>query len=382
MPVLKTLKNGKWINVSGISEHTHTKNDITDLQEKVYTQPDEPIDAPVGAVWVDTDEDVGFGSGTGGGTSIDVTAEVGQTIVVEEVDNSGKPAKWKAADYQERICGTGFVNEIVPFTEVTPIYNETLGMPNANLNDFELVAGEKYKVVYDGVEYVCEAIPGTFSGMDFIALGNQMLAGGPDTGHPFGVGKITQAPAGFVICMDMNLHSVQVFGEGVEKIPSKYIPSLEEMLSEVILPETMVEIDPVENMGMINAEISLVAGKVYTVKYNGVEYSNCECLDLKGLGVDTLALGNLGAILPDFPETQHPFIIADISGTNESGNINRVWACAPLDGSTSVTLSIFGESKIPDSLPQVSNNDNGAFLRVVDGVWAVAKLSNAEDGEF
>jgi hypothetical protein len=35
----------------------------------------------------------------GGGSSIDVTAEVGQTIVVEEVDGNGKPTKWKAAEY-------------------------------------------------------------------------------------------------------------------------------------------------------------------------------------------------------------------------------------------------------------------------------------------
>lgn len=77
MPVLKTLKNGVWEPVSGMSEHTHTKNDITDLQEKVYTQPDEPVDAPVGAVWVDTDEDVGFGgSGGGGGGTIAFFKEV------------------------------------------------------------------------------------------------------------------------------------------------------------------------------------------------------------------------------------------------------------------------------------------------------------------
>lgn len=36
---------------------------------------------------------------TGGGTSIDVTAEVGQTIVVKEVDANGKPTKWESADY-------------------------------------------------------------------------------------------------------------------------------------------------------------------------------------------------------------------------------------------------------------------------------------------
>lgn len=41
-----------------------------------------------------------FGGGTGGGgTSIDVTAEVGQTIIVKEVDASGKPTMWESAEY-------------------------------------------------------------------------------------------------------------------------------------------------------------------------------------------------------------------------------------------------------------------------------------------
>lgn len=31
MPVLKTLKNGVWVPVSGMSEHTHTKDDITNF---------------------------------------------------------------------------------------------------------------------------------------------------------------------------------------------------------------------------------------------------------------------------------------------------------------------------------------------------------------
>lgn len=39
------------------------------------------------------------GGGSGGSASIDVTASVGQTIVVEEVDATGKPTKWKAADF-------------------------------------------------------------------------------------------------------------------------------------------------------------------------------------------------------------------------------------------------------------------------------------------
>lgn len=37
----------------------------------------------------------------GGGASIDVTAQVGQTIVVKEVDANGKPTEWEAVDFPE-----------------------------------------------------------------------------------------------------------------------------------------------------------------------------------------------------------------------------------------------------------------------------------------
>lgn len=38
MPVLKTLQNGVWVPVSGVSEHTHTKDDIRDFPEGLATE--------------------------------------------------------------------------------------------------------------------------------------------------------------------------------------------------------------------------------------------------------------------------------------------------------------------------------------------------------
>ena len=59
MPVLKTLKDGVWVPVSGISEHTHTKEDIIDLQNEnqIYVQNEEPMDTQDGTLWIDTDEE-------------------------------------------------------------------------------------------------------------------------------------------------------------------------------------------------------------------------------------------------------------------------------------------------------------------------------------
>lgn len=150
------------------------------------------------------------------------TASVGQTIVVEEVDANGKPTKWKAADYQEKICESTY-EEIVPLTEFTPTYNSQISAPQAGLNDFEMEVGCKYKVVYDGVEYICEAFSAVVGTIAFTAVGNKMLIGGENTGEPFGVGKVAGATRGFVISLDMNSHSVQVFEEAGTPISLKYL---------------------------------------------------------------------------------------------------------------------------------------------------------------
>lgn len=47
-----------------------------------------------------------------GGADIDVTAAVGQTIIVKEVDANGKPTKWEGADYLEPLIGS--TEEITP----------------------------------------------------------------------------------------------------------------------------------------------------------------------------------------------------------------------------------------------------------------------------
>ena len=162
---------------------------------------------------------IGNGGGTGGGgTSIDVTAKVGQTIVVKEVDANGKPTAWESADYQPRT-------------------------------------------------------------------------------H---------------------------WSEPVE-----------------VLPETTVEIDPEAGLGLIPYEFTVEGGKKYTVAYNGVEYADCECIELDGKFV----IGNIGTTFEGFPVTGHPFVIVygEIAW-DENENPIFGWACGPIDGSTSVTLSIIDEN--------------------------------------
>ncbi|MBE6619835.1 MAG: hypothetical protein E7625_00525 [Ruminococcaceae bacterium] len=167
------------------------------------------------------------------GGSIDVTAQPGQTIVVKEVDENGKPTAWESADYQEKICYTEVVEaDIVPETTFTASYNSAFGMYIFSLPAFELEAGKTYTVVFDGVEYVCVARSGAMQGINYISIGNEMLVGGANTGEPCAVSHLTDMGVYAVQCMDENEHTLRVAGKKTvnHKIPQEYLPKSDFLL--------------------------------------------------------------------------------------------------------------------------------------------------------
>lgn len=138
----------------------------------------------------------------GGGTSINVTAEVGQTIVVKAVDENGKPTAWESADYQPRTHWSETVDEsvgVLPLVSVQIDETEGVGLlttDNSIINYDALIAGNTYIVNWNGTEYECVLKyppmvddEGNIIGEDQDAgwmLGNFGLAtGGEDTGEPF-----------------------------------------------------------------------------------------------------------------------------------------------------------------------------------------------------
>lgn len=116
------------------------------------------------------------------GSGVDVTASVGQTIVVEEVDANGKPTKWKAADFQEKICGSELA-EILPGITVEIDPEMGIGL----IPDITLEVGAEYTVTYNGVEYTVS------NATDFDGDGTPECMGNmggidesmPTTEHPF-----------------------------------------------------------------------------------------------------------------------------------------------------------------------------------------------------
>lgn len=127
------------------------------------------------------------------GGNIDVTAEVGQTIVVEEVDANGKPTKWKAADYQPRTHWSEMV-DILP--EAT-LEDTGEGQYIASESAIPVVAGEEYIVNFNGTEYTVECVD--MSDMVGGAPARAFLLGTmqfppPDGEPPFGITVLENVP--------------------------------------------------------------------------------------------------------------------------------------------------------------------------------------------
>ena len=151
--------------------------------------------------------------GTGGG--VDVTASVGQTIVVEEVDANGKPTKWKAAEYQEKICGTGMVE----------LLNTTLAGNTESTVDITIKEGKTYYVTFNGVEYTCVGTLREEDGTEVCYIGNGAVAGFDDTGEPFAVACLPNDGVAVALIVDETIEQADIVvrGKGYVPIPVEHV---------------------------------------------------------------------------------------------------------------------------------------------------------------
>lgn len=178
-------------------------------------------------VWIDTDEEAGEGTSSGS-ASIDVTAEVGQTIVVDEVDASGKPTKWRSADYQPR---THWSEETVILPETTVEIDPEVGV--AIFPDMPISAGDELTVIYNGSRHVCICDD---LGDGMWALGNYGLLVDPDnpvdTGEPFVIARVINADEngneiyewGLIPVDGSTTITLTIAKEKYHTIPREYVP--------------------------------------------------------------------------------------------------------------------------------------------------------------
>lgn len=128
-----------------------------------------------------------------------------------------------------------------------------------------------------------------------------------------------------------------------------------------ILPEAEYSImSEEEPIAVITSPVShaLVVGDTYEVIYNGTSY-NCTCVrDDSG----NYALGNMGAAGGDYPDTGEPFMIGFFD-EGQAAELGFHAMIAPLDGSTTFTLSINGEVEVIHAIP-AKYVENKTVMRV------------------
>lgn len=212
--------------------------------------------------------------------SINVTATVGQTIVVEEVDVNGKPTKWKATDYQERThwededgtvhkIDNKYINsEWMATKEVSG--DDTLHIPEQKISGslwnnlkVSLQLNSTYDVYINGVKYVCVAKEED----GFIILGNNSSMTLND--YPFCVSWAGgSAPSGMFfnngtisspIMLKVTGHIETVYN----KLPAGYLPDDLAPLTEI------TEADNGKVLMVVNGKLQLVNLNL-TVDDNGV----------------------------------------------------------------------------------------------------------------
>lgn len=217
---------------------------------------------------------------------------------------------------------------------------DSQGFVSAAYGIIDLVVGEKYKVMWNGVEYLRTAFElegtGTVIAYELSETSRFMiikLAEGTQNNN-----YIVQALDGST---EVTFAVYHITGE-TTKIAQKYLPEgypYEE--SGYILPETTVEISEFDGEGLLSDTINVTIGQSYTVNWNGTVFE-CTAQGFEEGGMVAPVLGNVGAATGG-TDTGEPFVIMAIPAEQAVLMGAGVMIMA-LDGSTSVTLSIFSES--------------------------------------
>ena len=267
--------------------------------------------------------------------------------------------------------------DILPETEFT--VDEAMGVA-LGMQEVALTVGDVYTVTYNGTDYACTAY--FKDGMPGAALGNlaALEEGAPATDDPFIIVAIDEeyrenydGKCLLVVPLDGSTTftlAIKIEGEIIHTIPFKYLATADgqptwgmEKGMSVLKENTVEVIDSDSGMAPILLPFSLTVGQEYTVNWNGTEYKTAPAIEYNG-GV---MMGNVAAIGWPTNATEEPYIILAVSA-EEAASEGYYGAVMPLDGSTSVTLSITGDvmTRIPGEYLQAAQEP--LIVRVVDGV--------------
>lgn len=127
------------------------------------------------------------------------------------------------------------------------------------------------------------------------------------------------------------------------------------------------------NMFLISERFTLTEGKEYTVNWNGTDYT-CVCERMQLGGATGNSVGNIAA-LTGAGNTGEPFVLGVFDEAFVVQGIKYPAAAVPLDGSTTLTLSITGE--IEHITPVPPKYLPGGFGSVVEEGAVLAECSPA-----
>ena len=284
-----------------MADYVLGKDAFLEATKEIAISTEEPTDENV-KIWIDTDEEA-----PEAGSGIDVTAEVGQTIVVEEVDASGKPTTWKAADYQPRTHWA----EVEELLNETPTYMAEDGM-FVYSSCPTLTGGETYIFTYNGTRYYCEAVD---CGEGMIVLGNMAITDSelPNTGEPFFFG--TQD--GMAVTLDATGATeinVKITKEQYNTIPAEYVPSyVVTVLSEHMLGTS-------STIAQIRCDTTEL---VKALRCNAPIYIDISNIKDTSARLRVIYWETLGIKLSGFPENAAMLTLyAYMPGINKSSNEN------------------------------------------------------------
>lgn len=352
---------------------------IADLKissSEIYKQDEEPIDAPEGALWIDTDE-------KGGGGSAGVSSWN---------DLTDKP------------------------------FGETIGVTNTLTWD-GMPTEASYKITYYTLYKISDSIPSiediekgymvtTFAGYNYSNNATEINERGiillPSSNNPWAMINPTDLedlPKGTYLSYmehghDFNYITSLVFTENVfetdivKTIESKYMPKY------LQLKESIVETDTLTWDGDISGLIASPAAPIYKVSDN---VPTAE--DLANGYTCTLDDGQTTITNAEYPlytdeegviflgyQSAAPFIVAIVPNDETSYGQKGIYfvnyygiivESLTIPGYTFVIKETKLDKKyIPDTMPEVTTEDNGKFLRVVDGAWVAVSVPNAEEAIF
>ena len=248
---------------------------------------------------------------------------------------------------------------------------------------FSLTNGDKYTVIWDGTEYTCTAVDLTLGIMNGYALGNASLFGlGDDTGEPFLIADIPTASSIAFMTTDASAsHTVEISDNDsyINQIDNKYLSILESTDATVIVPEQTVSSMRVDDGVYMypvntNVNISSLVGQTVYVTYNGTVYE-LPVTDDGAIGDTSLVDTPFCIVYQGLPTAA---ILSNATGEEVTVKVLDKPSEYSVKSEYLAGVSIDAKS----ALPEVTEEDNGKFLRVVDGAWAIVDIGIAEEGAF